>query len=125
MSDSIANPLWRLRGWLTLNEAAISLSASTGVKLRVADILHLALDGHLKLSVHLPGTDAVCFQDDGADRPSERLRIDGLWDLPLNDAARRQVEHELHHELGLPFVSMEGTRGATVTRDHTRCQLKS
>lgn len=116
-----ANPLWHLREWLTLEEAARSLSASLNLELGVADIFHLALDGHLKLSVYLPGNVALCFEN-GREHAS-RVKIDGVWDLPLTDVARAQVRHELHRELGLPFISMKGTRSAAVVRGRTRCVL--
>lgn len=42
----------KLREWLTVEEAARRLSISTREEVSVADMLRLALDGHLTLSVH-------------------------------------------------------------------------
>ena len=43
--------LFKLREWLTFGDAAQHLSIIFGEDVKVADILQLALDGHLKLSV--------------------------------------------------------------------------
>lgn len=45
--------IYRLREWLTTEEAAGHLSLVLGEEVVVADILRLALDGHLTLSVNL------------------------------------------------------------------------
>jgi hypothetical protein len=45
--------IYRLREWLTLDEAAGHLSVVLGESVSVADIYRLALDGHLTLSVNL------------------------------------------------------------------------
>lgn len=44
--------LYKLREWLTVPEAAKQLSLSFGEEVAEADVLRLALDGHLKLSVN-------------------------------------------------------------------------
>lgn len=46
--------LLKLRPWLTLAEAAGRLTASMQEPVAEADLLHAALDGHLRLSVHIP-----------------------------------------------------------------------
>lgn len=45
--------LFSLKKWVTVPEAAKRLSISCGEEIDSGDILRLALDGHLKLSVHL------------------------------------------------------------------------
>ena len=45
--------LLKLKEWLTTDEAAKRLSISAGEEVTEADILRLALDGHLTLSVYL------------------------------------------------------------------------
>ena len=45
--------LFKLKRWLKLPEAAAYLTAALGETLEPADVLRLALDGHLKLSVRL------------------------------------------------------------------------
>lgn len=44
--------LFKLKEWLTVPEAAKHLSTVLGEEVSVADILRIALDGHLKLSVY-------------------------------------------------------------------------
>jgi hypothetical protein len=44
--------LLTLKEWLTVKDAAKRLSISTGEKIKEADVLRLALDGHLTLSVY-------------------------------------------------------------------------
>lgn len=46
--------LFQLKKWLTVPEAADRLSSSFGEKVVEADVLRLALDGHLTLSVDFP-----------------------------------------------------------------------
>jgi hypothetical protein len=81
-----ANLMWQLREWLTIDDAAEALSESVGgQRFTAADILSLALDGHLKLSVNLQETRAACFEQDKEDGPTRRARINGLWELQLSD----------------------------------------
>ena len=49
---SAKSKLFKLREWLTVSEAARHLSIMFGEEVNEADILRLALDGHLKLSVN-------------------------------------------------------------------------
>lgn len=67
--------IYRLREWLTTEEAAGHLSTALGEEVSVADILRLALDGHLTLSVNLVNTAMA------------RLgRVVPFKDVPLMDA---------------------------------------
>jgi hypothetical protein len=74
--------LLNLRQWLTVPEAARHLSILFGEEMSEADVLRLALDGHLKMSVnfvnHTQGRcgPVVSFQD--AKRSSIPL-LDGKW----------------------------------------------
>ena len=45
--------IYKLREWLTTDETAGHLSMVLGEEVSVADILRLALDGHLTLSINL------------------------------------------------------------------------
>ncbi len=45
--------LFKLKQWLTLEDAAKHLSIALGETVREQDVLRLALDGHLRLSIHL------------------------------------------------------------------------
>ena len=50
----MTSDLWELRAWLTLKEAAGYLYSRTGLDVDESNILRLALDGKLQLSVNLP-----------------------------------------------------------------------
>jgi hypothetical protein len=68
--------LLKLREWLTVPEAARHLSALFGEDVTEADILRLALDGHLTLSVYfLNAATARCGKT-----------------IPLADAERKVIQ---------------------------------
>ncbi len=56
MARQLANVLHKLREWLTVEEAAGELSVALSDHISPADLLRLAIDGHLKLSLYLPST---------------------------------------------------------------------
>ena len=77
--------LRKLREWLTLEEAASELSTVLSEDVDASDVLRLALDGQLKLSIDLPAkTTARCRKldddapDDAPDAPQTRRTIDGV-----------------------------------------------
>jgi hypothetical protein len=112
--------LSRSRPWLTPAEAASELAETFHGFFSEADLLRSALDGHLRLSVLVPtGTTAKSLKN------HTNTQIEGLWDLPMEGSARRQVEHEFNSLSGLPFISMEGVSGATVARFGDRYELKA
>lgn len=124
------NSLWELREWFTVDEAAERLSNLLEERFAASDILRLALDGHLKLSVNLPApVDADCWgegspEHDGAEGPPEqRKRIDGLWDLQLTGVGRLQIEADYHYHRNLPFIHVDGSVGAIVELPGVRCRL--
>jgi hypothetical protein len=118
------NPLWELREWVTIDEAAKILSASPGAsRVSIADVLRLALDGVLKLSVKLADTSAACYESNKTDGPTRRATINGVWELPMVGPGQRQVEQQYHRHRGLPFISMERTQGAFVERDGLVCRV--
>jgi len=53
LQKTTSSKLFNLKKWLTLPEAARHLSVVFGETVTEADIMQLALDGHLKLSVNL------------------------------------------------------------------------
>jgi hypothetical protein len=53
-NPAIKNKLFKLKEWLTVPEAARHLSIFFGEEVNEGDVLRLALDGHLKLSVNFP-----------------------------------------------------------------------
>jgi hypothetical protein len=69
---TLKDPLLKLREWLTVDEAAQALSPIFERRLTEAEVLRLALDGYLKLSVILPSTLADCW-DVPVDAPSEEV----------------------------------------------------
>src|SRR5262245_38630011 len=100
------NSLWQFRKWLTIAEAAEVLSASMPrSQISDADVLRLALDGDLKLSVQLPGTSADCYERGKTDGPMQPAHIEGVWDLPMVGPGRRQVEQVHNNIRGFPFIS--------------------
>jgi hypothetical protein len=125
------NPLFKLREWLTVDQAAQQLTGIMEEPVKEADVLRLALDGHLKLSVYLPeGTAADCW-----DAPQEEDRavdydvhmtpvdgtppncfISGLWDLPLVLPGSLHVERRYNELSGLPPIRINGKAGAFVER---------
>lgn len=93
--DTTQRPrLWDLREWLTLPEAAHYLASILLVAVSEADVLRLALDGHLQLSVRF-----MRFHDaKSTDHPERAPRgvggADGVYDLPLpiHTAEREAIE---------------------------------
>jgi hypothetical protein len=72
LSSSPYSKLFKLKRWLTLPEAAQHLSGICGEEVTVADILRLALDGHLTLSVN--------FVNHAQARPGQVIgRDDVVW----------------------------------------------
>jgi hypothetical protein len=119
--------IWKLREWLTIDQAAQYLSSAIDDEVSQADILRLGLDGHLRLSVHLPSDTKGWFHPDNVDtttRPTSMTRIEGLWDVLIVGAGKRQIEHDYHFLADLPFISIDGIAGAWVERDGERRQLE-
>ena len=60
---TLKSKLFKLKEWLTLPETTRYLSSLFDEEVSEADVLRLALDGHLKLSVHLPNPTNVIRGD--------------------------------------------------------------
>jgi hypothetical protein len=123
----------RLREWLTVDEAVQPLSAILDEQVTEADVLRLALDGHLKLSVYLPEetvADSWHLPDDW-DRPDNtavnhwmdvaqtpaplRKYIGGgVWDVPMVPPVSQQIESRYNKLRGLPPIRVRYTIGALV-----------
>lgn len=72
--------LFNLREWLTVAEAARHLSTLFGEEVTEADVLRLALDGHLRLSVNFVNhTKARCGKVVGYDEAEWREFPAGEW----------------------------------------------
>jgi hypothetical protein len=105
--------LLMLKEWLTLDEAAVRLSATAGEPVTESDLLRLAIENHLQLSVFIDSNVIVrdvefeveevdgqkCFiLGDGAKEPS---RIDGLWDLAAYGVGMSEMERLFRELKGL------------------------
>jgi hypothetical protein len=121
-----AGPLWKLRTWLALPDAAAYLAQAMNLTMSDADVLRLCLDGHLPLSVYLPvGTKAREYQpgDEVNSRPIGYTTIDGLWDLLMIGEARRQVEHDYQWLASRNLTDIADIDGACVVSGVFRFRL--
>jgi len=117
---SAVNKLFKLKKWLTVPEAARHLTIVFGEEVRESDVLRLALDGHLKLSVNLlnhakarrgkviPLSEArtapSLFQE--GDKPRKVVRA-----IPLNEHDFLELDEQIVTLDGvwdLPFIGNEG-----------------
>lgn len=118
------NRLIGLKEWLTLDEAAHRLSNTAKEPVTQADILQLALDDHIQLSVFIDDfvfardiSFEVEYVDDYktlmlGDGASEAIRVEGLWDLAaygvgVSELRRlyREAKGMPPIEFGLPFIT--------------------
>lgn len=96
--------LLMLKEWLTLDEAAARLSITAGEDVSEADILRLAIDNHLQLSVYMDDTipgrkmEFEVEEVDGlkclmlGDGALEPCQITGLWDLAAYGEGLSEME---------------------------------
>lgn len=117
------NKLWEQREWLTSGEAARYLSSKMGSSVSQADVFRLAIEGHLALSVQLPASVEATCQEGVGTKHRARKRIDGLWELVMQGAGRLEAESIYRSLRGLPYVHVDGSTGASVTRDGVVYQL--
>jgi hypothetical protein len=142
--------LLKLKEWLTVPDAARHLSILFGEEVSEADVLRLALDGHLTLSVNLVNHTAcrcgpilsreaatrsfegkfdVVFGQEIRDgefwqEGKEVTHIVGVWDLPMLEAERDDVEHRYQMLTNGPAVKATTMEGPRVSReDGTMCRL--
>jgi hypothetical protein len=114
---------WELKDFLTIDQAVDYLSVKGGQsqdlinpnRVRGVDVLRLALDGRLPLVVDVPtGT------EDSEGRSIEA----GLWDLPIEQAAKQQIEYDWRLRDGSDSRNTDGIEGAWVERGKDRRQLE-
>ena len=117
----MTSDLWELRAWLTLKEAAEYLSSKTGLDVDESNILRLALDGKLQLSLNfLKPIEAIQYRE-GAELEEHRTQIEGIWDLLVQGPVRLELENRYRATCGLPHVEFDprekpfDTEGAFVT----------
>lgn len=130
--------LFKLKEWLTVPDAARYLSIAFGEEVTDADVLRLALDGHLKLSVNfvnhavarsakwIPRSQytelmelerALGQTPQNSEEPvlkyGERaVPIEGIWDLAMIGAEILDVEHQYQLMTGgtpVTLVNIDGT----------------
>lgn len=135
--------LFNLKEWLTLADAARHLSIVCGEDLVEADLLRLALDGHLRLSVNLvnhayarhrrlipigeartmpsltgKGTvllGLVLNEREVLDPPDGPVvELTGVWDLTMIGGERLDVEHSYHDLTNGPKVTLINLEGTFV-----------
>ena len=120
------NTLRKLREWLTIEETASELSTALSEDVDASDVLRLVLDGQLQLSIYLPAkTTARCrkLDDDAPDAPWTRRTIDGVWDVPMVDRAKSQIEHDYQMLCHRTCVLKEAPVGAWVEQEDLLCQI--
>ena len=118
--------LRKLREWLTIEETASELSTALSDDVSAWDVLRLVLDRQLQLSIYLPAkSTARCrkLDDDAPDAPWKHGTIEGVWDVPMVDRAKSQIEHDYQWERASLYVPKEAPVGALVERDDFVCQV--
>ena len=107
--------LLKLRTWLTLREASNYLSSTIDHDVRERDIVQLALDDRLQLSVKLLKPIAAIQDCEGAELAEYRKTIEGVWDLLLKGPVRLELEKRYGTMHGPPYVEKNTREGAFVT----------
>lgn len=120
--------LLKLKNWLTIKETASHLSIICSANISETDILRLALDGQLTLSLHLPKRTASkraemipfpieleYFRTKSEDdlimsvKGDEIIYLDGVVDLPMIGEERLATEAEYYRvQTGKPFEFQVG-----------------
>ncbi len=117
------NKLHKLREWLTVSEAARHLADVMHEPVTEADVLRLALDGHLALSVNFP-TEVSAKRGKGSAKLQEKEhRIRGVWDFPMTGEQRQEVEREYQRQYNGRRLKLNVLNGAFVEQAGTRCLL--
>jgi hypothetical protein len=146
--------LLKLKEWLTLPDAAKHLSLVVEEEVSEADVLRLALDGHLTLSfdfvnhargvpglivsrevarrtLELSDQTVFCFEgeelSDGQfwQGKNEIKIVEGVWDLTMLGAERLDVEHRYQLLTGGPPVGLVYPGGPFITKDGIGCNLRT
>lgn len=103
--------LFKLKEWVTIPDAARHLAQIVDEPVSVADVLQMALDGHLKISVYFPNRAKACigrvipfkdvprFEQPCIDGKGTYTYVDGY---PLND-----LREGVHPEDERPFLHFE------------------
>ena len=118
--------LRKLREWLTIEETASELSTALSEEVDASDVLRLVLDGQLQLSIQLPAkTTASCqkLDDYAPDARQTHRTIDGVWDVPMRDRGKSQIEYDYQMLCHRTCVLKEAPVGAWVEQEDLLCQI--
>ena len=115
----MTSDLWELRAWLTLKEAAGYLYFMASLDVDESNILRLALDGKLQLSLNfLKPIEAIQYRE-GAELEEHRTQIEGIWDLLVQGPVRLELENRYRATCGLPHVEFDPVRSHSTLRGHS------
>lgn len=135
---ALLNKLLKLKEWLTVPDAARHLTILFGEEVSEADVLRLALDGQLKLSIFFVNpTLAISVSLPQSTQEETEIQrklreyffregdfVRGVWDLVMLGAERSYVE-ALYHGLTSGVVVDPYTGGAFFTQEDCLCVLGS
>lgn len=126
MARQLTNVLHKLREWLTVEEAAGELSVASSDDISPADVLRLAIDGQLALSLYLPSKIAArCRPRDGEAIGSlpAHTSIEGLCEVRMEGRGKLQIEHDYHWLQRGSYIPLDGPIGALVEQGGRVYQL--
>ena len=103
----MTSDLWKLRAWLTLKEAAEYLSSKTGLDVDEGDILRLALDGKLQLSLNFLKPIEAIQDCEGAELEEHEKNVEGVWDLLVQGPVRLELENRYRATCELPHIERD------------------
>lgn len=114
------------RDWFTIEEAAEELSGAVGAPISDADVLRLALDGDLHLSLYVPEPITARCRREGAKQlaPFHHSReVQGLCDLPIRGFARAEIEGRHQYLYAGTSPAVDDPVGVRVVQDGWECVL--
>lgn len=123
--------LLRFKEHLSLEDAAFHIAETIRESVSVADLLQMAIDGHVQLSINLVNSVHALKAPDVGFCDSEFVMprgavipIDGLCDLTLMGDAKKILQHHLHWITDRPAVDLIGSDGLFVTQGAEIYQLQ-
>jgi len=87
--------LFKLKEWLTLADAARHLSIVFGEDVSEADLLQLALDRRLDLSVYFPSYEPAVIHESINSPTIKSIILHGLYDMPVPPEPTAQTEYDI------------------------------
>ncbi|QDF65971.1 hypothetical protein FJQ87_04130 [Shewanella sp. SNU WT4] len=129
--------LFKLRNWVTIEEAAQYLSEKINEVITVTDLYRLAYEGHLQLSVYLvnrafalKGTlgelfcyEAYLTQQAFEVHDSTVFSIDGVWDLTMQGSEAVEIKNKFLMGDSALKVTTRSKNGVLLHQDGVTCQL--